>query len=121
MFLRFAPIQRQWRLSWGRPAPVLRGFQEAPPVLIAEKSSRAGRRDSGHGKPRLDVECISFEAREERNPARATESTEKGGRRHRNLGGILARGAGRDPRHQHVLPEQWDSGSENGAETALLL
>jgi len=52
-------------------------LQAAPPVVIAGKDGRAGRRDSGHGERRLDVECISFEPREEGNPAVATESIEK--------------------------------------------
>jgi hypothetical protein len=78
MFLRGAPFQGQWRLWWGRPGPALQGLQEAPPVVIAGRNGRAGRRDSGHGEMRPDLECISFEPREERNPAEATESTEKG-------------------------------------------
>jgi len=77
MFLRGAPLQGRWRVSWGRPAPALRGFQEAPPVLIGDKNGRAGRRDSGHGEPRLGVECILFEPREELYPAEASESTAK--------------------------------------------
>jgi hypothetical protein len=48
-----------------------------PPGLIAGRNGRAGRRDSGHGEPRRDMECISFEPWEERNPAEEAESIEK--------------------------------------------
>ena len=77
MFWKAAPLRGQRRLSWGRPAPALRGLQEAPPVLIAGRNGCIGRRESGRGEPRLDMECISFGPREERNPAETTESIEK--------------------------------------------
>jgi hypothetical protein len=78
MFLKAAALQGQWRLAWDRPASALRGFQEVPPVLFAGRNGLARRRDLGHGEPRLDMGCISFEPREELYPAEATESTEKG-------------------------------------------
>ena len=68
------PAERHFQ---NRPAPALRGFQEAPPVLIADRNGRARRRNSGHGEPRLGVECILFEPREELYPAEASESTAK--------------------------------------------
>jgi hypothetical protein len=73
----WSPFQGQWRLWWDRPGPEFRGLQEAPAVVIAGKNGRAGCRDSGRGRPRQELEYISFEPREEGNPAVATESIEK--------------------------------------------
>jgi hypothetical protein len=79
VFLRGSPVQGQWRLSWARPCPGAPGFPEsAAGPDRRQEQPRAGRRDSGHGRPPPDVECALFGPRGEPNPAAASESKEKG-------------------------------------------
>ena len=77
--MRGSPFQGQWHLSWDRPCPGAPGFPEsaAGPDRRQERP-RAGRSESGRGRPAPDVECTLFGPREEPNPAAATESTDKG-------------------------------------------
>jgi hypothetical protein len=66
-------------------APFVRSVCAGAPVFLGSVAGAdrrqerpcAGRRDSGHGRPRLDMECALFGAREKFYPAEATESIEE--------------------------------------------